>query len=282
MRGLEAITEKIVTLRDEMTRSVSQKDYGQVAIQNREIFLSKHGQDFAQFEKLLQTLQAIWLRVARERDRNGKSHVGLSLLSSILIRHCVFGFQQLITFQSFLAWLCFRPGLESLLIIGKWVDDPASARIWMNRNKNERAYRKVFSGKNLASASLPEAKRLRNVLTQLNDQFVHPNPYFAYRETDLRPLNSQTAQLVTRFFDDRGELYEAHLLAYLHLLETIVIGSDRLLVAIFENPTSTSVSAEGLFVEQNRGRAKSLADSDPVAKKIMEDLGLWNFSDASR
>lgn len=95
--------ERTVTSRDGLTRHVSQKEYGEVATQNREIFLSKHGRDFAQFEKLLQNLQAIWLRVARERDCNGKSHVGLSLLSSILIRHCVFGFQQLITYQSFLA-----------------------------------------------------------------------------------------------------------------------------------------------------------------------------------
>jgi hypothetical protein len=274
--------EKPVTLRDKLTRNVSQKEYGQAAIQNREIFLSKHGRDFAEFEKLLQSLQAIWLRVARERDRNGKSHVGLSLLSNILIRHSAFGFQQLITYQSFLAWLCLRPGLESLLIIGKWVDDPATARTGMNRNKNPRAYRDVFSGRNLVSASLPEAKRLRYVLTQLNDQFVHPNPYFAYRETNLRPVDAQTAQLATRYFDDRGELHEAHLLAYLHLLETIVISSDRLLGSIFGEHTATAVSAEESFVKRESVRARSLAGGDPVAKKIMEDLGLWTFSTTSK
>lgn len=150
----------------------------------------------------------------------------------------------------------------------------------MNRHKNVRAYTNAFSGKNLTSTSLPEAKRLRDVLTQLNDQFVHPNPYFAYRETDLRPVDSQTAQLATRFFDDRGELHEAHLLAYLHLLETIVISSDRLLGTIFGNVTAAAVSADGSVVKQESVRAKSLADRDPVAKKIMEELGLWNFSNA--
>jgi hypothetical protein len=271
-----------VTLTDELTRTVNQKEYGQIAAQNREIFLSKHSRDFARFEAFLQRLQAIWHRVARERDPSGSTHVGLSLLSSILIRHCVFGFQELITYQSFLAWLCLRPGLESLLIIGKWVDDPAAAKIWMNRNKNARAYRTTFSGRNLVSASLPEAKRLRDVLTQLNDQFVHPNPYFAYRESDLRQIDGQTLQLATRFFDDRAELYEAHLLAYLHLLETIVTSSDRLLCGIFGSFTRTALSSDGSFTKQESDRAKSLADSDPVAKKIMEDLGLWNFSNTSR
>jgi len=165
-----------MALKDDVTRRVNQLDYGAIVHLNRETFLLKHSRDFVRFELFLRDLQAIWLRVSRERDSSGRSHVGLTLLSSLLIRHCVFGFQQLMSYQSFLAWLCLRPGLEGLLIMGKWVDDSQTATIWRERAKNVRAYSANFSGQRLISKSLPQSEKFRDVLTRLNDEFVHPNP----------------------------------------------------------------------------------------------------------
>jgi hypothetical protein len=263
---------------DEFTQTINQLDYGSMATRNREAFLLKYGRDFVRFEVLLKELQQIWLRVARERDSGGRSHVGLTLLSSILVRQCVFAFQQIISFQSFLAWLCFRPGLEGLLILGKWVDDPKTALVWRTHPQDKHAYSRLFSGKSLVSASLPESRRFRDVLTRLTDQFVHPNPYFAYRESSLRPASDKAVILSTRFFDDSDDLHEAHLLAFLHLLEIIVLSSDKLTSSILGSSREAHLNSPRELIEQQEStRSRSLADKNPLAKKILEELGLWNL-----
>jgi hypothetical protein len=123
-----------------------------------------------------------WIRVTRRRGKNGKTHVGLLLPAGLLIRHALLGFQQIVSYQSFLAWLAFRPGLEALLILGKWVDDPSSAKIWREKDKYPREYNKLFSGPGLSSNSLPNSAQFRSVLGRINDSFVHSNAAFAYRE----------------------------------------------------------------------------------------------------
>jgi hypothetical protein len=92
--------------------------------------------------------------------------------SNILVRHVIFGFEHLSCYQSFPAWLTFRPGLEALLMIGKLVDDPANAKIWLDREVDFKAYRDAFWGKALGSKSLVRSAELRQVLTRLNDEFT--------------------------------------------------------------------------------------------------------------
>jgi hypothetical protein len=262
-----------------LTRTISQIDYGSIVTRNREIFLLNFGHDFRSFEQLLMDLQSSWLRVAHERDRTGKSHVGLLLLSSILIRHSAFGFQQLASYQSFLTWLAFRPGLESLLMIGKWVDDPKNAQIWRERERDAESYRRTYAGRALISRSLPKSDQFQGVLSRLNDQFVHPNPYFAYRESNLSQASSKTFVLETRFFDVRAELHEAHLLAYLHLLDMIITSSVALIEERWGSAKGPAKDAIRPPISTQEGRrAKLLAERDPLAKKIMEELGLWQFS----
>src|SRR5207245_1570391 len=111
---------------------------------NREVFLLNYAVDFRRFDLLISELQDVWFRVTRERGPEGASHVGLILPSGILVRHCMLAFQQLVSYQSFLAWLAFRPGIEALLVVGKWVDDPKSARIWKERDANRALYTKTF------------------------------------------------------------------------------------------------------------------------------------------
>src|ERR1700739_1899623 len=96
---------------------------------NREVFERNFAPDIAAFEELLSRLREIWGRVGTVRGLSGTSHAGLLLFSNLLVRHLMFGFEHLSCYQSFLAWLTFRPGLEALLIIGKFVDDVANAKI---------------------------------------------------------------------------------------------------------------------------------------------------------
>ena len=90
----------------------------------RDTFLLNFGSYFGHFEMQSNLLHECWAEFGRTRDGQGQSHVGLLLLSQIVQRHVVLGFQSLLSYQSFLTWLTFRPGLEAFLFIGKWVDDP--------------------------------------------------------------------------------------------------------------------------------------------------------------
>jgi len=258
-----------------MIRATDLLEYDSRVLYNKEAFLLNYEKDFRSFIRLSSELQSAWNRIAGERDSEGRSHVGLLLLSGLLIRHCTFGFQQLACYQSFLCWLSFRPGLEGLLIIGKWVDDPKAARVWREREANPQAYRKLYSGGGLVSRSLPKSQDFRTVLGRLNDGFVHPNPQFAWGATTLRDAGEKV-EIGTQYFDTEPLLHEAHLLAFENLVDLIVISSIGLVNGLL-GPPPTGTNPREAISETQRSRARSLAQKASAAKKIMEDLGLWQF-----
>jgi hypothetical protein len=108
-------------------------EYSSIQQNNREVFYKNFVSDTQSFKDALTALRDIWGRLGTERDKAGESHVGLLPFSNILVRQVIFGFEHLACYQSFLAWLTFRPGLEALLMLGEFVDDPANAKIWLNR-----------------------------------------------------------------------------------------------------------------------------------------------------
>jgi len=249
-------------------------DYLGAQIKNREIFCLNYAADLRAFQSLLTVLRSNWERLGRESDTSGRSHVGLLPFSNILVRHSIFGFEHLACYQSFLAWLTFRPGLEALLIIGKLVDDPTNASIWKNKEADFRTYNKTFSGSGLDSKSLPRSQELRQVLGRLNNDFMHPNPNFTYRDaTRIDEADSVTIQI--ELFDKSADIHEAHLLAYLHLI-ALIISASRDLVSGLCGADQTPAPED--YSQTQRDRAVALATRNDTAKKIMTELGLWVFA----
>jgi hypothetical protein len=249
-------------------------EYSSRQQKNREVFRKNFVSDTESFKEALTTLRNIWGRLGIERDKAGQSHAGLLPFSNILVRHVIFGFEHLACYQSFLAWLTFRPGLEALLMLGKFVDDPANAKIWLNREVDVNSYRRTFEGKALESTSLPLSPEFRQVLSRLNTEFMHPNPVFAYRDATIR--SDAGGMLVEiQFFDVDADVHEGHLLAYSNLIDAIVRSSktvvDRLCGSKVEGGWT------GNYAVQERGRALKIAARNAVAKKVMEELGLWNL-----
>ena len=128
-------------------------DYQSAKDANRKGFEQNYSADVQFFEAASTKLSSIWERLGTTRDKAGHSHAGLLHFANILRRHCVLGFENIATYQSYLMWSNFRAGLEALLIIGKFVDDPANAKIWLNRSSNhaaaKKAYSNTFSGRGL-------------------------------------------------------------------------------------------------------------------------------------
>jgi len=231
----------------------------------------------ANFNILIHSLQSIWQRLGKEKDLSGNSHLGLLYFANCLIRHSIFGFQHLATYQSFFCWLTFRPGLEALLILGKFVDDPHNADIWRTRESAKEAYIKTFQ-REIISKSLPRSAQFREVLSRLNDQFMHPNPEFVYRDTSIVDEGGSFLFLRTEYFDsiDKTDIYESHLLAYLNLLDQICWSSDGLVRNLY-GPSPKDLRPQRSFAESSEKTAIHLASSNPLCKKIMEELGLWAF-----
>ncbi len=248
-------------------------DYYAVQIKNREAFEKNFVSDITVFNELLSRFRQIWGRVGTVRGLSGQSHAGLLPFSNLLIRHLIFGFEHLSCYQSFLAWLTFRPGLEALLIIGKFVDDPANAKIWREREIDPKAYRQTFWGSSLESKSLPKSAEFRQVLTHLNDEFMHPNPAFTYRDTTVK-TDSAGHLIEIQFFDLRPDLHEAHLLAYTNLMDNVVTASDSLVLTLC-GPTGVAALAQS-YEAKEQNRAAQL-EKDATAKKIMQELGLWTL-----
>ncbi len=255
------------------TQAISSLEYAARVYQNRQVFLINFGHDYRLFDLLLQRLQSMWIRVARERDSQGHSHLGLLMPATILENHLLLGFDHLTCYQSFLAWPAFRPGLEALLFIGKWVDDPSVVEIWKDRRNHLDEYRRLFSGRGLISQSLPHSAEFRAVLNRVNDEYLHPNSDFGYRQTRVRPATPETLVLESPLFDRDPAIHEAHLLAYLHLSEMICGSCTTLLTQLLGASDNPESSRRSIISD----RAKALALAHEGAKEILEELGIWSF-----
>ena len=275
---LSQVVEFVATLRsvsaiiNQLTMDEYLSYFG-TQLTNRQVFLLNCSDDVRAFSRLLSALRNAWTRLGVERDTAGKSHVGLLLFANVLSAHVLVGFQHVSSYQSFLAWSTFRPGLEALLIIGKFLDDPANAGIWKNRQTDPHLYRKTFSGKSLESVSLPKSSVFRRVLTRLNDDFMHPNPHFAYRGA-TQTARGTGVQLDIQLFDTAPDIHEAHLLSYMNLLDCIVSASEGLVNNLCGK---TAVSVRHRYTTHEQPRATQLASRSVAGKRIMEELGLWSF-----
>jgi hypothetical protein len=250
-------------------------DYQSAKDSNRKGFEQNYSADVQFFEAANAKLSSIWERLGTTRDKTGHSHAGLLHFANILRRHCILGFENIATYQSYLMWSNFRAGLEALLIVGKFVDDPVNAKVWLNRSSNQpadkKAYSKTFSGQGLRSKSLSRSGDLRDVLTRLNDNYMHPNPDFAYRDSTQVDQGNDVLLRIELFDIDPG-MHEAHLVAYLNLVAVLVEESWKLVVDLL----GSGDPQDGLnsYDKTNELRARQLASAIPGAKKILEEYGL--------
>ncbi len=252
-------------------------DYCRAKESNRSGFEQNYVADLRSFEALNSKLNSTWERLGTTRDASGRSHVGLLHFANVLRRQTVLGFESIASYQSNLAWSNFRPGLEALLIIGKFVDDPTNARIWLNRASNQpadrRAYQAAFSGQNLKSNSLSRSGDLRDVLTHLNDNYMHPNPAFTYHDA-TRSASGNDVFLRIDLFDVDPGIHEANLLAYLNLQAIIVEESCKLVVRVCGSGDPND--GKNLYEQANKARAKQIVASVAGAKKVLKEYGLWH------
>jgi hypothetical protein len=190
---------------------------------NREVFLLNYGQEFKAFEDTNIRLQKIIKVVSKIRSDQNESHVGLVPLLMIIARQAISALECLSQYRGYEAWLVFRPALESALIIGKFLDNPANAELWLNRKqiwkerkenkKRYNRYKKEFEGNGLISESLPEGEKFRQLRTRINDEFVHMNFDYLIKHCSTENADSQS-YLYLSFVDEEYE-HKAYLFSFL-------------------------------------------------------------------
>ena len=119
-------------------------DYQSAKDTNRKGFERNYSADVQFFEAANAKLSSIWERLGTTRDKTGHSHAGLLHFANILRGHCILGLENIATYLSYLMWSNFRAGLEALLIVGKFVDDPVNAKVWLNRSPTRQPTRKYI------------------------------------------------------------------------------------------------------------------------------------------
>ena len=53
----------------------------------------------------------------------------------------------------------------------------------------------------MRSASLPRSDQIQSVVRTLNDQFVHPNPYYYHRHLSLADAGNAASSIEIDYFD---------------------------------------------------------------------------------
>lgn len=253
-------------------------EYRAALAYNRGVFFIEHSDLVKTFIATDANFPALVELPRTRRDSEGNSHVSPVPLLLLLRRQAHTAFDVLSADQSHQAWLLLRPGLEAALILGKRVDDPENATIWQNREKNRAAYRKVYTGKALQSASLPGSDRIQMVLSRINDRFVHANIDYYHRHLDVGPGTPGHVSVLLNYFED-DPLQLANVLAFLHLL---LVVQDALL-GLFNKLFATQASLPSplkLFEDTFGERLGELTREKSEYSTVLTELGAYSLPDA--
>lgn len=239
-------------------------------------FLENHGGIVASFQVLDTGFTELTRNLQVGRDANNKTHISLAPLLMILQRQSFVALDALSSMQAYQAWVLIRPGLESALVMGKWMEDVAHFHTWDRRLEDREKYSKTYSGKALRSTSLPRSAELQSALKAINDSFAHPNQDYYLRHVGVAELEGGNIELKLHFFDD-DSFHWASVLSLLHLLIVTQDSLARMFAKRFVNldirPDRYGLSG---FEDQHRDAAQIAAAVGPTEAYIIRELGLWD------
>jgi len=225
------------------------------------------------FQAALQNGYLLGETLTTHRDASGHSHVSLAPFHLIFLRQMCASFEALSVGQAFQAWVSIRPGIESVLIMGKWVADPKNADIWENRVTDPRAYLDCYQGKNLGNGALPRGNDIQTALKGINDNFLHPNPYYYFRHLHMDDRDDGNVELRLDFFDHSDDVW----LGFLGILHLVVVCQDsvsRMFTELFVDRPSLDVGVSDLE-SKARDWVRSLRAKGRFYDRTLTDLGLW-------
>jgi len=251
-------------------------EYRSVLAYNRDAFLIENSDLLKTFIAIDGNFQVLIELPGTRRDRDQKSHISLVPFILLLQRQAHSAFDMLSADQSYQAWLLLRPGIEAVLIMGKWVDDPRNAKIWQDREKYPGTYQKTYTGKALRSASFVGSEQIQAVLRTINERFVHANIAYYHRHLNVGPGDPGYVKVVLSYFED-DTLQLVNVLAFLHLLLVMQEGLLALFNKLFDTQATLPVCL-AVFRQSYNDRIETLAHGNDEYKAILSNLGAWSAS----
>jgi len=248
-------------------------EYRSVMYRNSEVFLFNYKEEFAAFGVIVDYLNSFLAVVSTQHMNNGKSLVGFIPHLSIIHRQYLNSFQNFATFQSYQGWVLLRPAIESILIMGKWLDDRDNFEVWKKHEQDWKSYNSVYSGKNLASKSLSNSDLIQSVLKKLNDKFMHANPSYYNRHSSIQQVDAENYHLWTSFFDDQKE-HQVHLYAYLHFTIFMLHSAGMMFQPLFSVNEKFKVDLSK-FQRVFENKVRAIANESLVNHSVLLELGLW-------
>ncbi len=182
------------------------------------------------FEDLNEKMNSIQRLISMEADDEGKSQLGLLPFLLIIERQAINAFECLTKYQSYEAWMVFRPAIEAALLVGKFIDNPNNAELWKNKveyrkNNDKRSlkrYYQEFEKGGLIPKSFKYGKELRELLTKINDEFMHVNFSYFERMYDLELVDENTGYLNISYNDKDVLKHKAYLYSFLNAYQILI------------------------------------------------------------
>jgi len=250
---------------------------------NREVFLLNYEEEFSVFNNLYNQLKSIASAIS-ERSDKGKSHVDLIPFLFVIIRQASNAFECLSRYQVYDSWLIFRPALEATLFIGKFLDDPYNARLWKNRkkiwknqNKNKslyKRYKREFDGKGLVPKSLRYGEEFRQLLSKINDEFVHMNYEYYQKSHSRKGINSKNSIIKTLFVTEDPQEHKAFLFSFLHVYYLIVFSIREAFAPEFKKVMAVNIDIDK-FEKNWHPKIIGLIKDRSDLKEICQSFGFW-------
>lgn len=248
-------------------------EYRAVRSANRDVFLLDHRDFFETNENLHIGLGALAGGLRGKRDIDGKTYASFVPFIALMQRQLFSAFDHLASYQAYQAWVMIRPAVEIPLIMKKWIDDPACAEVWKNRQNDPKQYAAEYSGKKMRSAGLPRSDEIQRVLKVLNDNFTHPNPFYYHRHLSLTPVEFGAVSIRVEYFDEQDTI-EAHVLAILHLVAVLHDSTREILMRLVSGIPS-SIEHVPRIEDRFGSRACAIANSLATSKDLLCELGCW-------
>jgi len=260
--------------------------YTSILFYNRQTFLLNYEKEFKAFEDSNERLLKIAKVISERKSDQNESLVGLIPFFLIIERQATNAFDCLCQYQSYQTWIVFRPALEAALIIGKLLDDPANAKlwrdrqqIWKNRKKDKERYKKYkreFEGNGLIPLSLPHGREFRQLLTRINDEFMHVNFIYFNRSHSIEDIDSESVFMKLNYVDENPEDHKANLLSFLHMYHLLGSSLGQALASKYSKEQALNVEIE-VIEKIWKPEVVKLIKEKPVLKELCLTFGLWRI-----
>jgi len=230
------------------------------------------------FTNVLAEFDLVLEKISKKPDLQGNSYIGLIPFLIFSHRSIAQGFYSLMSYQSFFAWPYFRTGLETMLIVGKLVNNQELAETWKNHASDNKKYIEEFQGKLDKNNSLPKRGELKALLSTINTLYLHPNPKnIELNTTVVEDGSGRTYSISIQWFDTDADVHEAHVYAYMRITSELIDSVKDMIEPLYGNTPSTQESLADKYQKEAHDRVVALTQKRPETKTILEELGGWTL-----